>query len=185
MIEQPDKERWKDVIGYEGLYQVSNLGRVKSVDRLTTDKNGRTYTVKGKILNQSKVGDYLRVSLYTNNVARGKLVHRLVAEAFIPNPNKYEIVNHKDENKLNNCSDNLEWCTQSYNLLYSKCSIRPANSSIGKKIILKVAQDGSTIERYKSIGGAARSNKIDVQMLRSIIRRGRVLNGYIWIELAT
>ena len=80
MIEQPDKERWKDVVGYEGLYQVSNLGRVKSVDRLTTDKNGRTYTVKGKILNQSKVGDYLRVSLYTNNVARGKLVHRLIAE---------------------------------------------------------------------------------------------------------
>lgn len=73
MIEQPDKERWKDVVGYEGLYQVSNLGRVKSVDRLTTDKNGRTYTVKGKILNQSKVGDYLRVSLYTNNIARGKL----------------------------------------------------------------------------------------------------------------
>lgn len=73
MIEQPDKERWKDVVGYEGLYQVSNLGRVKSVDRLTTDKNGRTYTVKGKILNQSKVGDYLRVSLYTNNVARGNL----------------------------------------------------------------------------------------------------------------
>lgn len=55
MIEQPDKERWKDVVGYEGLYQVSNLGRVKSVDRLTTDKNGRTYTVKGKILNQSRV----------------------------------------------------------------------------------------------------------------------------------
>lgn len=81
----------------------------------------------------------------------------------------------RGKNKLNNCSDNLEWCTQSYNSLYSKCSIRPANSPIGKKIILKVAQDGSTIERYKSIGGAARSNKIDVQMLHSIIRRGRVL----------
>lgn len=179
------EEEWRDVIGYEGLYQVSNLGRVKSLDRYTTDKNGRVYTVKGKVLSQSRVGDYLRVSLYTENTARGKLVHRLVAEAFISNPNGYDTVNHIDEDKMNNSCNNLEWCTSSYNSLYSKNSVRPTNSSIGKRIVLKIAQDGSTIERYKSIKGAARSNRIDTKLLHAIIKGKRILNGYIWIELAT
>lgn len=179
------EEIWKDVIGYEGLYKVSNLGRVRSLNRNVTDKNGTSYTLIGTILKQNKCGDYLRVSLWKDGIIKGKLVHRLVAEAFISNPDNLPVVNHKDEDKWNNNLDNLEWCTQSYNALYSKSSIRKDTSPIGKKIVLKIAQDGSTIERYKSIKEAARSNKIDTKFLHSVIKGNRILDGFIWIELAT
>ena len=104
------KEIWKDIIGYEGLYQVSNLGEVRSVSRRGA---------KGKILSKSINNGYYRVVLCSNSKAKGMAVHRLVAQSFISNPNNLPVVNHKDENKLNNNVENLEWCTQSYNILYS------------------------------------------------------------------
>ena len=101
-----DNEIWKDIKGYEGLYQVSNLGRVKNKRRnrllkLRLERNG-----------------YLRVSLYKNSKVSCKFVHRLVAQNFIPNPNNLEYVNHKDEDKSNNDASNLEWCTRRYNNSY-------------------------------------------------------------------
>ena len=100
-------EVFKDVPGYEGLYQVSNLGNVKSL-------------ITGKILSPGiDKGGYLKVSLYKSGEYKKLLVHRLVAIAFIPNPSNYPEVNHKDENKQNNCVDNLEWCTSQYNREYS------------------------------------------------------------------
>lgn len=116
------KEEWKDIKGYEGLYQVSNMGRVKSLDRYRKngiDENNICF-IKGKILSPAKQKDsgYMFVSLSKNRKTKGFRVHRLVAEAFIPNPNKYKCVNHKDENKQNNKVDNLEWCTYKYNLNY-------------------------------------------------------------------
>ena len=103
---------WKPVIGYEGLYEVSNTGLVKSLN---------CYNYKHpRIMKLGKRADgYLSVGLSKNNKTKTKTVHRLVAEAFIPNPNNLEMVNHKDENKSNNNVDNLEWCTRSYNQLYS------------------------------------------------------------------
>lgn len=112
------KEEWKDVVGYEGLYKVSNCGNVISLDRITTNRWGK-YLKKGKTMNQrqDKTG-YLKVELTKNKNTKLVSVHRLVAEAFIPNPNNYPCVNHKDENKQNNYIDNLEWCTQKYNVNY-------------------------------------------------------------------
>lgn len=101
-----ENEIWKDIEGYEGLYQVSNLGRVKRV------RSGRIRTQK-----IAKNG-YCQVNLSKNNQVNFYLVHRLVANAFIPNPNNLPQVNHKDENKTNNHIENLEWCTQSYNNLW-------------------------------------------------------------------
>lgn len=102
-----NKEIWKDVVGYEGLYQVSNLGRVKSLFRYK------------KILKQFEDNKgYLRVTLYKNNKSKSIKVHKLVAEAFIPNPNNYDCINHKDENKTNNRVENLEFCSFYYNLMY-------------------------------------------------------------------
>lgn len=104
-----DGEIWKDVKGYEGLYKVSNKGRVKSYSRYE----------EGRILKQNlNVGGYYVVGLTKDRKNVPKTVHRLVAEAFIPNPNNYPVINHKDEVKTNNNVDNLEWCTVLYNNTY-------------------------------------------------------------------
>lgn len=100
-------EIWKDIKGYKGLYQVSNLGRVKSF-----------YFKKEKILKLRFTGRYYQAILTKNGKQKSYLIHRLVAIHFIPNPKNLPTVNHKDENKANNNVDNLEWCTQMYNIHY-------------------------------------------------------------------
>ena len=109
------EEIWKDIEGYNGLYQVSNMGRVKSIDHYAS--NGQKIILyKGKIRKQNVHNGYLYVELSKNNVANTRLVHRLVARAFIENPNCYNTINHIDGNKLNNNYKNLEWCTQRQNV---------------------------------------------------------------------
>lgn len=105
------KEIFKDIPGYEGLYQVSNLGNVKS---LRYNKSNRQVILKPKL---TKTG-YCRVGLHFRGVSKDFYIHRLVAEAFLPNPDNLPVVNHKDENKLNNNVENLEWCTYYYNNKY-------------------------------------------------------------------
>jgi hypothetical protein len=110
-------EIWKDIEGYEGMYQVSNMGRVRSLDRVKPNSGGQI--AKGHILPHSdNRHGYRFVSLWKFNKGRRFYVHRLVASAFIPNPNNFPIINHKDEDKSNNRHDNLEWCTQKYNINY-------------------------------------------------------------------
>lgn len=114
------QEIWKDIPNYEGLYQVSNLGRVKVLDRYVNSgiKDNNKVKRKEQILKQYMKRGYFQVTLIHNNQRHYFNVHRLVAIAFIPNPNKYPQVNHKDENKLNNFVDNLEWCDAKYNCNY-------------------------------------------------------------------
>lgn len=112
-------EIWKPVKGFEGYYEVSNLGRVRSVDRVVVDKSGRNQFKKGMILkSRSDRQGYIIVPLSINRHYTHKCVHTLVAEAFIPNPDNLPQVNHKDEVKSNNVVDNLEWCTPKYNANY-------------------------------------------------------------------
>ena len=111
-------EEWRAVPGYEGLYEVSNIGNVRNVRRNT-------------LLRLTKTNNgYIRVGLCKNGIKTGFQVHRLVAQAFIPNPNNLPQVNHLDENKTNNNVDNLEWCTAKYNLSYGTARTRSINTKI-------------------------------------------------------
>ena len=113
------EEVWKDVVGYEGLYQVSNHGKVKSLEHFVPTKNGAVRNSPSKIRINCFDGNYYHVILYRQNKRKVALVHRLVAEAFIPNPNNLPQVNHKDGNKLNNNVTNLEWCSEQDNMLHA------------------------------------------------------------------
>ena len=110
---------WRPVVGYEGLYEVSNTGQVRSLNRYVKGK-GKSYRLqKGKMLSPIKNKDgYLQVNLCCNGKNKMFLVHRLSAQAFLPNPDNLPEINHKDEDKTNNIVDNLEWCDRSYNNNY-------------------------------------------------------------------
>jgi hypothetical protein len=114
------EEIWKDIEDYEGLYQVSNLGRVKSMLRKVPHLCGYR-TIPERIIKASvsSTTGYMIISLCKNSTYKLYLVHRLVAEAFIPNPDKLPYVNHKNEIRIDNRADNLEWCTPNYNIEYS------------------------------------------------------------------
>lgn len=109
------QEIWKDIEGYEGLYQISNTGKIKSLKRYKNNHN-KKQLVKEKIRKQiiSKTG-YYTCMLYKNGNKKLLKVHRLIAQAFIPNPNNYPIINHINGNKLDNNILNLEWCDYSHN----------------------------------------------------------------------
>lgn len=132
------QEEWRDIVGYEGLYQVSNLGRVKSCARRVSagDKANHTYNTISEKLLSAYFGNYVQVRLSHKGKTRCFGVHRLVASAFIPNPNGYPCVNHKDENKHNNCVENLEWCTYKYNNEYNgrldKCKAKISDTLSGR-----------------------------------------------------
>jgi hypothetical protein len=110
-------EIWKDIIGYEGLYQVSNMGNVKSLDKYINGKFNSKRFIKGRILIPMRNGRYSIITLHKNQIQKGFTVHRLVAQSFLPNPNNYPVVMHLDNDTSNNSVSNLQWGTQSHNLL--------------------------------------------------------------------
>ena len=114
------KEIWKDIPGYEGLYQISNLGNVKSLPRKVNKRKCEEIIKVPTISNKG----YYRISLCKNGKIKYYAIHRLVAEAFISNHNNLPCVNHKDCNKQNNNVDNLEWCTYSYNNMYKNHNLK-------------------------------------------------------------
>ncbi len=139
------QEEWKGIRGYEGIYEVSSFGRIRSVSRIEKDSLGREKPVTGKILSP-----YILNSGYKGIRLRNKsfLVHRIVALAFVPNPEGKPQVNHKDENKLNNCANNLEWLTKHENEHYGTAiQRRAANQS---KKVYQYSLEGKLVKIWKS-----------------------------------
>ena len=161
-------EIWKDIIGYKNLYQGSNLGRVKSFDTYRKGKNGSIRFYKGRILKPSiDSKGYLQVDLWKNGKRKTCLVHRITAEAFLEIPEelrhlkgtRYLQVNHKDENKLNNNVENLEYCSAKYNNTYGTRIERAAEKNTNGKLskpILQYTLDGKFVREWPSTMQAER-----------------------------
>lgn len=177
-------EEWKPIKGYEGLYEISNLGRVKSLGRKIKRYNGHNYseiTYPPKILkNRIFQKGYYQVILCKDNVEKSFMVHRLVAETFIPNPENKPEVNHKWEIKIDNRASELEWSTHKEN-----CEHR--SNILKKGCIKKVKQydlDGNFIKEWNSIMEIKRELGINNSNIGECCKgRRKTAGGYVWREL--
>lgn len=168
-------EIWKDIKGYEGLYQVSSFGRVRS-KRRRGSKGGIA-----KLTLDKKNTDYFKIRLCKNNHYRAFFVHRLVAQAFIPNPNGYPQVNHKDEDRHNNFVNNLEWCTNRYNSNYKNHNWKNSISQKGRKWVYQYSLFGDVIARYKTVSEAAEAmHGSSSNISHAAHRKGSTAYGYVW-----
>lgn len=162
------KEELKDIPGYENLYKA--------------DRNGNIYTCKYKrFLKPNDVGcGYLGVYLTKNKKAKTHKVHRLIAMTFIENNNNLPQVNHKDEDKSNNCVDNLEWCTFKYNMNYGT-RIRRVAIGHYKEVFKIDISNGNIIEKYNSISQASILNELDSSSITKCCKGKRgSAGGYAW-----
>ena len=154
------QEIWRDIEGYEGLYQVSNLRRIKSLNYNRSGKEG--------ILNPRENNrGYLHVILCKDGKHKNYLVHRLAAQAFIPNTENLPEVNHIDENPLNNCLDNIEWCSSKYN-----CNFGTRNKRVGKSKNIPVMRV-ETGEVFSSAKEAQEKTGIDAKNIGKCARRDK------------
>ena len=160
----------RDVKGYEGLYQVTDEGDVISLDRVVFGNHG-PYVRKGRTLSKGvRPGGYLMVVLCKDGIEKTHAVHRLVADAFLENPDGLPEVNHIDEDPSNNRLENLEWCTRQYNIDYSK-----------SKAILQIDSYGCEVGRYKSIAYAARVTGISRTNINNALRGwSETAGGFRW-----
>lgn len=173
-------EQWKPVVGFEGFYEVSNLGRVRSLDRVTVYGNGVKRIFTGRILTPCDAGKgYRNVMLQANGKRSTPRVCRVVAKAWIPNPDDLPQVNHKDEDKTNDAVDNLEWCSAVYNTNYGTGIERRAS-----KIRRKVNQydlNGCLIKEWDSISEASQNLGIDnSHITRCCKGRLKQTGGFKW-----
>lgn len=177
------EEIWKPIKGYEGIYEVSSYGRVRSLDRYIR-KGNRPYCIKGRILKNIK-GAYCYVNLHNEDgTAKKYKVHRLVADVFVPNPCNLPQVNHKNENKMDNRAINLEWVTAQQNCNHGTRNQRMSEALKIQPRCKEVEQltlDYQHINTFPSIKGAARLTGIDHTCI-SLCCRGKTKSagGYRW-----
>ena len=193
-------EIWKDIKEYEGLYQVSNLGNVKSIERAVKDATReRIQHLKSKIIKPTDNGKGYQIVSLNRNGRKNKYVHRLVAEAFLDNPKNKKEVNHKDFNKKNNCVDNLEWVSQKENKIhYRKNDISlehlikrtqrnrekyELRLSRYRGIIIQMYNKGSNIEEINKKTGISQSKITQILKENNIqIRKAKLFKNNLIIQ---
>lgn len=163
-------EIWKDIPNYENLYQISNLGRIKSL------QNYRKYNI---LTPRIKKG-YYTIGLRKNGKRKWYLIHRLVAKTFIPNNDNLPQVNHIDENKLNNRVNNLEWCNASYNNNYGTRQERVSNTNKLRKEVYKYDKEGNLLAKYHSVKEASIKNKCSISTISEYCRNILHCKDYIF-----
>ena len=177
------EEVWKDIKGYEGLYQVSNLGRIKSLKRFKKN-HSKLQKVNEKILKLyiNKRNGYVYRNLNKNSLEKNHRVHRLVAETFIPNPNNLPQINHKDGNKQNNCVDNLEWCTCKENMQHAY-KLGLANNNNQKIKVLQYDLKNNLIAKYDSLLEASKQTNISISNISLCINgKQKTTHNFIFKE---
>lgn len=173
------EEIWKEIPGYEGYYEASTFGRIRSIERIIINRYKVDHR-KSKILKPQMVcSGYFQILLSKNGIHVHKLIHRLVAETFIPNPHKYNQVNHKDENKSNNHVNNLEWCNAKYNSNYGTGIERRKKPN--KVSVCQYSRSGLLINTFSSLSDAERETGIVLANISSVCKGKRnTAGGYIW-----
>lgn len=173
-------EVWKDIDGFDDKYQVSNLGQIRST---YSGKKHRTIVLKPMV----QKNGYLYVVLWKDGKKKNKLIHRLVALAFVDNPNNYPEVNHKDENKENNTVDNLEWCEHKTNINYGTCKQKISESKINhprhSKPTYQYTKTGELVQVWPSAAEIERQLGYCAHVIGAC-RSGKIKSayGYVWQE---
>ena len=173
-------EEWRDVVGYEGLYQVSDQGHVKSLERTFINKSGRKRTVKERILKPDMGrGGYLLVNLHAGGKIRKFYVHRLVCEAFHENPDNKPQVNHLNEDKTDNRACNLEWCTAEENTNFGTRNERSAKAL--SKPVGQYTLDGELVKIWSSAREAQRQAGFNQSNISKVAcGKYKQAYGFIW-----
>lgn len=174
------KEYWRDVKGYEGFYQVSNVGRIRSLDRIVNSNHSNKRKSKGRILKATKDRyGYLYVVFCVRNKRKTEKVHRIVANSFIQNPQNKEQVNHLNEIKTDNRVQNLEWATASENNNYGIGQIRRVEKR--NKPTIQYSLDGELLKKWRSASDAGRTLGIDISGICKCCRGTlESIKGYRW-----
>ena len=173
------REIWKPVVGHEGWFEVSNAGVVRRLENKAKAGTGNYFRPARIIKARKNNNGYFVIDLWANGSRVQKLVHRLVAEAFVPNPCGLPEVNHKDENPENCRAENLEWCTRKYNMNYG---------TVGKRIgiangkpVTQYSKDGTLVCTYSSILEAQRVTGISQGSIGHCLHgRRKTAGGYVW-----
>lgn len=181
MIEN-EEEIWKALPGVPGV-EVSTLGRVRALDRVTSSETYTRFT-KGRVLKQSNnISGYMYVSIKAYGKYFNKRVHRLVAQTFLPNPNDLPEVNHKDNNPLNNNASNLEWCTHEYNIAYREKYGTPAKESVPKSPLFAINLSTLEVLNFRSQHEASRELGVDNSNINRVIKGGlNQTHGYWFVN---
>lgn len=174
------EERWLPVAGFEGYYEVSDQGRVRSVDRVVKCRGRGMRNLPGKVRpTQKRPNGYLFVALSRDGIKKQLSVHRLVASAFVPNPNELPMVNHIDEDKTNNACSNLEWCDAEYNANYGTGKNRSSDTRAIP--VVAVSDLGKVLARFRCAADAERMTGIHRSDISACLHgRIKTAGGYRW-----